>query len=72
MRAVVSRAMNAWKVEPIGGLLGARVSGIDLRVWMSDGERVDLYGLLLEHLVVVFPGQSIEDSHQMDLLAAWG
>ena len=64
--------MNGWIVEPIGGVLGARVFGIDLRVRLSDSERSDLYGLLLEHLVLVFPGQSIEDSHQMDLLAAWG
>ncbi|MDE0701957.1 MAG: TauD/TfdA family dioxygenase [Acidimicrobiaceae bacterium] len=64
--------MNGWNVDPIGGVLGARVSGIDLRVRLSDSERADLYGLLLEHLVLVFPGQSIEDPHQMDLLAAWG
>ena len=64
--------MNAWIVEPIGGVLGARVKGIDLRLPLSDSERGELYGLLLEHLVLVFPQQSIEDSHQMGLLVPWG
>lgn len=64
--------MAEWTVEPIGGVLGARVQDIDLRQPLSDGERKDLYELLLEHLVLVFPGQSIEDEHQMDLLSSWG
>ena len=64
--------MAEWTVEPIGGVLGARVKDIDLREPLSDGERKDLYELLLEHLVLVFPGQSIEDEHQMDLLSSWG
>ena len=36
--------MNGWIVKPIGGVLGARVSGMDLRVRLSDSERADLYG----------------------------
>ena len=64
--------MAGWSVEPIGGVLGARVAGIDLSQPLGDGERKDLYELLLEHLVLAFPGQSIEDSHQMELLAPWG
>ena len=64
--------MTAWQVEAIGGVLGARVRGIDLRGPLGDGERKDLYELLLEHLVLVFPDQSIEDEHQMDLLSSWG
>ncbi len=64
--------MTAWRVEPIGGVLGARVRDIDLRGPLGDGERKELYELLLEHLVLVFPGQDIEDHHQMDLLSSWG
>ena len=64
--------MAAWSVEPIGGVLGARVTGIDLSQSLGDGERKDLYEVLLEHLVLAFPGQSIDDSHQMGFLAPWG
>ena len=64
--------MAGWSVDPIGGVLGARVTGIDLSQPLGDGERKDLYELLLEHLVLAFPGQSIEDSHQMEFLAPWG
>ena len=64
--------MAEWAVAPFGGVLGARVTGIDLREPLANGERDELYKHLLEHLVLVFPGQSIEDTHQMDFLAPWG
>ncbi|WP_419918106.1 TauD/TfdA dioxygenase family protein [Candidatus Poriferisocius sp.] len=64
--------MAGWTVEPIGGTLGARVGDIDLRGPLSDEDRDALYGLLLEHLVLVFPEQAIHDDHQMDLLSSWG
>lgn len=64
--------MADWTVEPFGGVLGARVTGIDLREPLANGERDELYKHLLNHLVLVFPGQSIDDSHQMELLAPWG
>ncbi len=64
--------MQAWQVEPIGGVLGARVTGIDLRRPLSESRRDELYRLLLEYLVLVFPEQSIDDSHQMDLVSGWG
>ena len=64
--------MAEWTVEPIGGVLGARVADIDLREPLANGERDELYKHLLEHLVLVFPGQSMEDTHQMEFLAPWG
>ena len=64
--------MTQWQVEPIGGVLGARVGNIDLREPRDPDAQDELYKLLLEHLVLVFPDQAIDDDQQMALLAPWG
>ena len=52
-----------WRISPLAGALGAEVSGIDLG-HVGDTEARQIERLLLEHLVLFFPGQHLSvDQH---------
>ena len=59
----MSAATTTWTVTPTGGHLGASVAGVDLRD-LSDDDVRRIEGLLDEHLVLVFPGQDLDDAGQ--------
>ena len=53
-----SKSESTWQVRRLAGALGAEVTGVDLaNATAEDAERVK--SLLLEHLVLFFPGQQI-------------
>lgn len=56
---------------PVGGALGARVDGIDLRR-TDEAQRDAIHELLLEHLVLVFPGQHLDDAEHLRFALAFG
>jgi taurine dioxygenase len=49
--------MTTLDVRPVSGALGAEVHGVDLAA-LTDDLFKEIHGLLLEHLVLFFPGQS--------------
>ena len=55
--------MSAWQVRRLAGALGGEVRGVDLpAVTPDDVQRIE--SLLLEHLVLFFPGQNLTiDQH---------
>ena len=53
------------RVEPLDSTLGATVRGVDLGASLGDGEFEELHAAWLEHGVLVFPGQFLDDeSHK--------
>lgn len=61
--------IETWKVTRLSGSLGASVSGADLE-GVEDG--TSLWGLLSEHLVLVFPGQTLSKAGQVRLAGLLG
>ena len=59
-------------VQPAAGALGAVVRGFDLRSPLSDLERHHIHELLLEHLVLFFPEQYLDDTQQLDFALQYG
>jgi taurine dioxygenase len=59
-------------VRPAAGALGAIVEGIDLRPTLSAAAVDDLHELLLEHLVLFFPGQHLDDDQQLRFALQFG
>ena len=59
-------------VRRIAGALGAEVRGIDLSVPLDDTARETIQALLLEHLVLFFPGQNLTPGRHRDFAAQWG
>jgi len=58
-------------VRPVAGALGALVEGADLRRLRSDD--VDhIHRLLLEHLVLFFPGQNLSDDEHLQFALHFG
>ena len=53
------------RIEPLDSTLGATVRGVDLGASLGDGEFEELHAAWLEHGVLVFPGQFLDDeSHK--------
>lgn len=61
----------AMKVERLTGVLGARISGIDVRS-LTDSEFVELRRLACDFGVVFFPNQSLSVSEQVDFSHRFG
>ena len=49
------------RVEPSGAACGARVSGVDLAQPLSPQSVADIRAAWLEHQVLAFPGQAMDD-----------
>jgi taurine dioxygenase len=60
------------RVRPIGGSLGARVEGIDLRRPLTAELAARLVELLDEHLVVFLPGQHLDDEQHLAFATVLG
>lgn len=64
---------QAFTVTRIGGVLGARVEGLDLAAPLSDKTVADLRTALLEHCVLVFPNQGhLTPDQQIAFGKLWG
>lgn len=57
-------------IEPTGGTLGARVTGIDLARPLGPGAFVAILRALGQHGVLCFPGQSVTPATIMRLGAS--
>ena len=49
------------RVEPSGQACGARVTGVDLSAPLDEATVADVRSAWLEHLVLAFPDQRIDD-----------
>jgi taurine dioxygenase len=67
--AMSSRAIEPLGIVPLSRHIGAEIRGIDLRQKPDETTLRAVYAAWLEHLVVVFPGQSLS---QEDLLRVTG
>lgn len=63
---------DAFHARRITGTLGAEVTGIDLKQPLDPGQRAATLELLFEHLVLVFPGQHLDDEQQRTLALGFG
>jgi len=52
------------RITPLTSVLGARVEGVSLAEALSDATVAEIRGALLEHLVLVFPGQRLDGEEQ--------
>jgi taurine dioxygenase len=59
-------------VRRIAGALGAEVHGIDLKAPLTDERRALIESLLLEHLVLFFPGQHLDPAQHRAFASQWG
>jgi taurine dioxygenase len=64
--------MRTTTVEPVGGALGARVLGVDLREPLGDRQVEQLLDLLAQHLVLFFPEQHLDDDQHLAFARALG
>jgi taurine dioxygenase len=64
--------METLTVVPIGGALGARVEGVDLRQPLGDQLVEHILELLAEHLVLFFPAQHLDDEQHLTFARAFG
>lgn len=60
------------KIEPITGMFGAEISGVDLSAEISEQRANDLKGALAEHLVIVIRDQSLNADQQRRLTRVFG
>ena len=59
-------------ITPLGAALGARVSGVDLSRDLDDETFETVHWAFLEHLVLVFPGQSLTPERQVAFTRRFG
>jgi taurine dioxygenase len=60
------------EINRVGGSLGAVVTGIDLREPLGDEGYAAVFGALMEHQVLFFRDQDLDDTAQLDLAASFG
>lgn len=60
------------QVTPLSPVVGAEVSGIDLREPLDDATVAELRAALLEHLVLFFRGQDIDDDQHVEFARRFG
>lgn len=72
IEATVTRSPEVLTVQPLGGHLGARVLGLDLRHALDRELAEHLHAVLDEHLVLVFPDQHLDDAQQFGFARAFG
>jgi taurine dioxygenase len=63
---------TALKVRPRAGCIGAELTGVDLREPLLDAALGEIRRLLNEHLVVFFPGQSLDDDQHLRVALCFG
>lgn len=68
----VSTTYDAIEVTPLTAAIGAEVSGVDLRVQLSEQEQDEIRTALREHLVVFFRGQDIDDAQHLQFASIFG
>ena len=54
-----------WQIRKLSGSIGAEVSGLSLAK-STDGEKAEINQLLLEHMVLFFPGQHLDISDHVE------
>jgi taurine dioxygenase len=59
-------------VSPRAGHLGADVTGVDLARPLTADQSAGIRALLDRHLVLIFPGQSIDDDQQTEFARSFG
>jgi alpha-ketoglutarate-dependent taurine dioxygenase len=59
-------------IEPISPALGARVTGVDLRNPLDEAEVEAITAAWLEYIVLVFPGQDIDQEQQLAFARHFG
>ena len=60
------------RVEPMSDVLGARVTGIDLRDGLDAATFAELRRIWLDHLVILLPGQDISSEQQAAFATGFG
>ncbi|MEM7412170.1 MAG: TauD/TfdA family dioxygenase [Myxococcota bacterium] len=60
------------QIHPVTAALGAVVENVDLYAPITEETRSRLRSALLEHLVLFFPEQHLDDEHQLALAACFG
>ena len=60
------------RLEPMSDVLGARVTGIDLRDGLDDATFAELRRIWLDHLVILLPGQDISSEQQAAFATGFG
>ena len=60
------------EIVPVGGVIGAEVSGIDLQQPLSDDQVAQIEKGLIDHLVLFFRDQNLTDQGQRDFAARFG
>ncbi len=63
---------DEWKVEPASGSIGSEVRGPDLRKPLSSDAIAALRQLIVERLVLFFPGQSLSPDEQRAFMRQLG
>ena len=64
--------MSGFDVKKIGGRIGAEVAGIDLSTELSDSVFSQIHAALLEHKVLFFRDQDIDDADQLAFAERFG
>jgi taurine dioxygenase len=59
-------------IRPIAGALGAEIHGVDLATDLDDSMFQSIHQALLDHCVIVFPGQDITPQTQLNFAKRWG
>jgi taurine dioxygenase len=60
------------QVTPIARSLGATVTGVDLRQRLSDEDFTVIYDALMQHLVLFFRGQDLDDEQHLAFASRFG
>jgi taurine dioxygenase len=60
------------EIRPVGGVIGAEVSEIDLQHPLSDDQVAQIEKALIDHLVLFFRHQALTDQGQRDFAARFG
>jgi taurine dioxygenase len=60
------------KVRPLGGCIGAEVTGLDLQAPVHDFTVDEIRGFLDEYLVLFFPGQELDDRQHLAFALRFG
>ena len=63
---------DEWKIEPASGSIGSEVRGPDLRKPLSSDAIAALRQLIVERLVLFFPGQSLSPDEQRAFMGQLG
>lgn len=68
----VAKTYRRIEVRPVNPVIGAEITGIDLRQDMDSGTAREVMSALLDHLVVFFPDQDITPNQQVAFARHFG